>query len=95
MKISKDPRAWVHFTFRKNKDTATIAIGTEINDEYTLSWAWAFEGTAVPTGVEGLTSDALDTLLGQGTETEANGYALTYVKTVKFELAISVTQLQK
>lgn len=83
------------YKVEENKDTATIAIGTEINDEYTLSWAWAFEGTAVPTGVEGLTSDALDTLLGQGTETEANGYALTYVKTVKFELAISVTQLQK
>ena len=83
------------YKVEENKDTATIAIGTEINDEYTLSWAWAFEGTAVPTGVEGLTSDALDTLLGQGTETEANGYALTYVKTVKLELAISVTQLQK
>ena len=83
------------YKVEENKDTATIAIGTEINDEYTLSWAWAFEGTAVPTGVEGLTSDALDTLLGQGTETKANGYALTYVKTVKFELAISVTQLQK
>ena len=68
-------------------DTATIAIGTEINDE-----AWAFEGTEVPAGVEGLTSDALDTLLGQGTETEANGYKLTYVSTVKFELNISVTQ---
>lgn len=83
------------YKVEENKDTATIGIGTEINDEYTLSWAWAFEGTAVPAGVEGLTSDALDTLLGQGTETEANGYALTYVKTVKFELAISVTQLQK
>ena len=76
----------------EGKDTATIAIGTEINDEYTLSWAWAFEGTAVPAGVEGLTSDQLDTLLGQGTETEANGYELTYVSTVKFELNISVTQ---
>ena len=73
-------------------DTATIAIGTTINDEYTLSWAWAFEGTEVPAGVEGLTSDQLDTLLGQGTETAANGYALTYVSTVKFELNISVTQ---
>lgn len=83
------------YKVEENHDTATIGIGTEINDEYTLSWAWAFEGTAVPAGVEGLTSDALDTLLGQGTETEANGYALTYVKTVKFELAISVTQLQK
>ena len=76
----------------ENNDTATIAIGTEINDEYTLSWAWAFEGTEVPAGVEGLTSDQLDTLLGQGTETAANGYALTYVSTVKFELNISVTQ---
>ena len=73
-------------------DTATIAIGQEINDEYTLSWAWAFEGTEVPAGVEGLTSDALDTLLGQGTANEANGYTLTYVSTVKFELNISVTQ---
>ena len=73
-------------------DPAAIAIGQEINDEYTLSWAWAFEGTEVPAGVEGLTSDALDTLLGQGTATEANGYALTYVSTVKFELNISVTQ---
>lgn len=83
------------YKVEENHDTATIAIGTEINDEYTLSWAWAFEGTAVPTGVEGLTSDALDTLLGQGTATEANGYTLTHVNTVKFELTISVTQLQK
>lgn len=73
-------------------DPEAIAIGTEINDEYTLSWAWAFEGTEVPAGVEGLTSDALDTLLGQGTAIKANGYALTYVSTVKFELNISVTQ---
>ena len=65
-------------------DPAAIAIGQEINDE--------FEGTEVPAGVEDLTSDALDTLLGQGTATEANGYALTYVSTVKFELNISVTQ---
>lgn len=83
------------YKVEENHDTATIAIGTEINDVYTLSWAWAFEGTAVPTGVEGLTSDALDTLLGQGTATEANGYTLTHVNTVKFELTISVTQLQK
>lgn len=73
-------------------DPEAIAIGTEINDEYTLSWAWAFEGTEVPAGVEDLTSDALDTLLGQGNATEANGYQLTYVSTVKFELNISVTQ---
>lgn len=83
------------YKVEETHDTATIAAGTSINDEYTLSWAWAFEGTAVPGGVEGLDSDALDTLLGQGTATEANGYALTYVKTVNFELTISVTQLQK
>lgn len=83
------------YKVEENHDTATIAIGTEITDEYTLSWAWAFEETEVPAGVEGLDSDALDTLLGQGTATEANGYTLTYVNTVKFELTISVTQLQK
>lgn len=83
------------YKVEENHDTATIAAGTPIDDEYTLSWAWAFEGTEVPAGVEGLNSDALDTLLGQGTATEANGYTLTYVNTVKFELTISVTQLQK
>lgn len=83
------------YKVEENSDTATIVAGNEIDDEYTLSWAWAFEGTEVPDGVEGLTSDALDTLLGQGTATEANGYTLTYVNTVKFELTISVTQLQK
>lgn len=83
------------YKVEENNDTATIAIGNEIDDEYTLSWAWAFEGTEVPAGVEGLTSDALDTLLGQGTNGTANGYAFECATIIKFELTISVTQLQK
>lgn len=83
------------YKVEENNDTATIAAGTPIDDEYTLSWAWAFEGTEVPAGVEGLTSDALDTLLGQGTNGTANGYAFECATIIKFELTISVIQLQK
>lgn len=74
-----------------NKVNATYEAGaTEINDEYTLSWAWAFEG-----------NDAADTLLGMianDANTTANG---DYTKaegtstTISFTLKISVTQLAK
>lgn len=73
---------------------ANTAIATELNDEYTLSWAWAFENAANPD------TDALDTLLGW----TANGTAIPtdYGFTVEagtctnisFSIEISVTQVQ-
>ena len=75
--------------------TATYEAGaTAIDDEYTLSWAWAFED-----------NDALDTLLGMvanndpvdgkfvnGNNTAVTGSGKTST-TVGFTLNISVTQL--
>ena len=73
---------------------ANTAIATELNDEYTLSWAWAFENAANPD------TDALDTLLGW----KANGttipgdYGFTVEEgtctNISFSIEISVTQVQ-
>lgn len=77
--------------------TVTYAAGaTAVDDEYTLSWAWAFEG-----------NDKLDTLLGMVANNAPNGAGDTYVNgdstavtgdgktstSVGFTLNISVTQL--
>ena len=74
---------------------ANTAIATELNDEYTLSWAWAFENAANPD------TDALDTLLGwtaNGT-TIPGDYGFTVEKAgtctnISFSIEISVTQVQ-
>ena len=74
---------------------ANTAIATELNDEYTLSWAWAFENTANPD------TDALDTLLGwtaNGTDIPTD-YGFTVEKAgtctnISFSIEISVTQVQ-
>ena len=61
----------------------------EINDEYTIEWAWAFEGG----------NDALDTFLGTIAHTPGTTTDGTYTKaegtstTINFNLSISVTQL--
>lgn len=79
--------------------TGNLAIGTEINDEYTLSWTWAFEKT------DGLDdADNLDTMLGMlsnGATFTDNKYVTeeaTYTKveantTISFELVIKVEQV--
>ena len=59
---------------------ANTAIATELNDEYTLSWAWAFENAANPD------TDALDTLLGW-TQTELIFPPITGLRLKKQELA--------
>lgn len=66
----------------------------EINDEYTIEWAWAFEGG----------NDALDTFLGMisnnSTVSSYNDGTDTYSKetgtstTINFDLSVSVTQLK-
>lgn len=73
---------------------ANTAIATELNDEYTLSWAWAFENTANPD------TDALDTLLGwkaNGTDIPGD-YGFTVeagtCTNISFSIEISVTQVQ-
>ena len=78
----------------KNLYKTNTAIGTELNDEYTLSWAWAFENAANPD------TDALDTLLGwtaNGTTIPAD-YGFTVEAgtstNISFSIEISVTQVQ-
>lgn len=73
---------------------ANTAIATELNDEYTLSWAWAFENAANPD------TDALDTLLGwkaNGTDVPTD-YGFTVEAgtciNISFSIEISVTQVQ-
>lgn len=73
---------------------ANTAIATELNDEYTLSWAWAFENAANPD------TDALDTLLGwtaNGTDIPTD-YGFTVeagtCTNISFSIEISVTQVQ-
>ena len=43
-----------------------IEVNTEITHDFTLSWEWAFDGSAVPTDLTalGLKADQLDTILG-------------------------------
>lgn len=43
-----------------------IEVNTEITHEFTLSWEWAFDGSAVPDDLTalGLKADQLDTILG-------------------------------
>lgn len=69
-----------------------IEAGTEVNDSYELSWAWAFEGG----------HDELDTLLGMysnDTASTTNGlYAVVADGTdtqIEFTLNLSVVQLQE
>ena len=73
---------------------ANTAIATELNDEYTLSWAWAFENAA------NSDTDALDTLLGwkaNGTDIPTD-YGFTVEEgtctNISFSIEISVTQVQ-
>ena len=77
----------------------STAVNTEINDKYTLSWAWAFE-----TGEDNdqkAENNHLDTLLGMiandATVTANEGYkkADGTSTAIKFTLDISVVQLQK
>ena len=83
-----------------NKTGTYEPNATAINEEYELSWTWAFS-----TGDE---NDALDTLLGmyvaddskaktEGTVLGANTYKAVdgTVTTVAFTLDISITQLQQ
>ena len=82
----------------EGKDVAT-AVNTEVNDKYTLSWAWAFE-TGNDAAAKAV-NNKLDTLLGMianDNNVTANG---NYKKAegtsteIKFTLDISVVQLQK
>ena len=74
------------------KDVAT-AVNAEVNDKYTLSWAWDFSTNDV--------NDNLDTLLGMiahDNSVTANGNYKKAAGTsteIKFTLDISVVQLQK
>lgn len=83
--------------------SAPIAAGTSVSDKYTLSWAWAFDGTA-----SNANADKLDTLLGMvatkaGDRTQADaltneGFTEVVADTktaISFKLSISVAQLQK
>lgn len=86
-----------------NKTTVNNANVTVEETEYTLTWAWAFENTAVDTALSGkqFTADILDTCLGKYSASNTNNtvtingteYTLEAKTVVGFELSISVTQL--
>ncbi len=71
----------------------TYEAGVTITETtYTLSWAWAFEGTET---FDGFTCDELDTLLGQKANgTTVEGYDFGDVVTsIKFTLNVRVEQV--
>lgn len=80
---------------KNSYDVIYDANVTAINDEYTLSWSWAFENT------ENTDSNDLDTLLGMiannGTVTTNGEFVKTEgtSTTISFELKMSVVQLAK
>ena len=77
----------------------STAVNTEINDKYTLSWAWAFE-TGENDGQKAENNE-LDTLLGMianDPTVTANGSYKKAANTsteIKFTLDISVVQLKQ
>lgn len=74
-----------------NKITTEVAIGTTVNDTYTISWAWAFE--AGETDADKTANNEKDTILGQ----IANGQTVdgyTAETQLSFELTVSVEQIQ-
>lgn len=77
----------------------STAVNTEINDKYTLSWAWAFE-TGENAGQKAENNE-LDTLLGMianDPTVTANGNYKKAANTsteIKFTLDISVVQLKQ
>lgn len=69
----------------------------DVDKTYTLSWAWAFEGTS---NVDDVTADELDTALGQlanGTNVSKVGAynVKSYVTEISFDVTILVAQLAK
>lgn len=86
-----------------NETTENNAGATVAETEYTLTWAWAFENTAVDDALSNkqFTADILDTCLGKYSTSNANNtvtvggteYTIEATTVVGFELSISVTQL--
>ncbi len=70
----------------------TIAIGTTLNDTYTLSWAWAFENA--DSGITDLSADAADTILGQAANGTAFPADYTGNTALQLNLSISIEQTQ-
>lgn len=78
-----------------NTTSTYEANGTEVTDNYTISWDWAYEGTETDV-------DVLDTLLAMYAKNTANTTNGDYTvnatdtkTTMSFDFSISVTQLQK
>ena len=82
-----------------NSTTDYAPNSAEINDEYTIEWAWAFE-TGSDDNEKAL-NNKLDTFLGTIAKTPATTTDGTYTKaegtstTINFNLSVSVTQLQQ
>lgn len=80
-----------------------IAAGetpTDVNGNYTLSWAWKFENSTVPAGLTGVNADTLDTVLGwlaEGLEVNDVNNEFTYagVTDIAFTFTIAAEQLEK
>ena len=75
--------------------TSNYAINTQIDEEYTLSWAWAFEDATIAD------SNDLDTILGRLANSEtitSDVYTVDAANsstTISFEVTMVVTQLAK
>ncbi len=74
------------------KETITAGQASSHAGDYTLTWAWAFENTE--SGIDGLSANEADTLLGQAANgTTLEGYtAVTSISNLG--LNITVTQAQ-
>ncbi len=82
-----------------NTINETVEAGEtpEANGEYTLSWAWKFENSTVPAGLNA-DADTLDTVLGWlAAEKDVNDNNFTYVGEtgIDFEFTIAAVQLEK
>lgn len=85
--------AEVKTELEKAENNVTCEAGETLAETtYTLSWAWAFEGTET---FDGFTCDELDTILGQKANgTEVAGYTFNEVDTsIKFTLNVRVEQV--
>jgi hypothetical protein len=71
-----------------NSESKTIDVGTEINQNYTLSWVWEFDNTSTNKN-----ANLYDTNLGLIADGKTvDGYTANY--TVAFNLNITVEQIQ-